>query len=228
MGLAVPGGPALENVKPNAYKMASKGMSFEAANDPRSQAIRKAREDDPEGARLMEEYSGAKTPDAARAAASEEDSGRQSVNLPKVVRTGGGPYAGGVILNELGNLAGKAGPMATKAGQKMGAAVETAKAAANKPAAKPPVNNNISKVQKPVGLIKASTPAKPTRAEVSRTIRAAEPTPSPRPKAPAKSATKAATSASEYLEKRDTSAASKAKAKSNIKQKKNQGKGQNL
>lgn len=152
MGLAVPGGPALENVKPNAYKMASKGMSFEAANDPRSQAIRKAREDDPEGARLMEEYSGAKTPDAARAAASEEDSGRQSVNLPKVVRTGGGPYAGGVILNELGNLAGKAGPMATKAGQKMGAAVETAKAAANKPAAKPPVNNNISKVAKPPGL----------------------------------------------------------------------------
>jgi len=71
-------------------------------------------------------------------------------------------------------------------------------------------------------------PEKPTRSSINQTIKAAEPTPSPRPKAPAKSATKAATSASEYLEKRDTSAASKAKAKSNIKQKKNQGKGQNL
>ena len=96
------------------------------------------------------------------------------------------------------------------------------------PAETPQVNNNISRVAKPVGLVKASTPPKPTRADVNKTIKAAEPTPSPRPKAPAKSATKAATNASEYLEKRDASAASKAKAKTNIKQKKNQGKGQNL
>lgn len=110
----LPGPPLDPNVNP--YKMASKGMSFE--NTEREQNIQKAYQSgDREGGRMMLEYSGAKTPRAARLAAAEEDSGAQSVNMPKIVRTGGGA-AGSILMNKAAGGLSKAG---TRVGQRIGA-----------------------------------------------------------------------------------------------------------
>lgn len=120
------GPPLSPNVNP--YKMASKGMSFEPGE--REQNIQRAYQSgDTEGGRLMLEYSGAKDPVGARAAAAEEDSGAQSVNMPKVVRTGGGA-AGSILMNKAGATVGRAG---TSAGRRVGAGIETAKAVASPP-----------------------------------------------------------------------------------------------
>lgn len=115
-------------------------------------------------------------------------------------------------------------------------------------AAESAVNNNISRVPKPPGLVKASLPPKPSGKDVRQQIRQAEYSEKTvrdslgkrdgdggvfAAKARAqgtkpKSATEASRKASEYLEKRNASAASKERTKANIKQKKTQGKGQNL
>lgn len=60
----------------------------------------------------------------------------------------------------------KAGPKINKAGQRLGAALETGKAMLNKPARptpKPQVNNNISRVAKPPGLRDGFTPTRPAK-----------------------------------------------------------------
>lgn len=112
--------------KPAGFQLSSGNYAFEAGD--REHNMRKAYQSgDREGGRLMVEYTGAKDPAAARMAAAEEDSGRIEVNLPKIVRTGGGPYAGGVILGELSQAAGRAG---LKASQRVGAGMETAKTVA--------------------------------------------------------------------------------------------------
>lgn len=72
-------------------------------------------------------------------------------NLPKHVRTGGGA-AGSILARELGGAASKG---MTKGSQRVGSAVETAKAAISSKLPKPAaveVNNNISRVSKPPGL----------------------------------------------------------------------------
>lgn len=220
--------------QPARFQLSSGNYAFEAGD--REHNMRKAYQSgDREGGRLMIEYTGAKDPAAARMAAAEEDSGRQEVNLPKIVRTGGGPYAGGIILNELGGMAGRGG---LKASQRVGAGIETAKTVATSRGKSPsPVNNNISRVEKPIGLVKASQPSS-SRSSASQAIAEAEnkAASSAASKASAKqeakakqpSATELTAKASEYMEKRDAAAASKAKAKKNVDQKKKQGKGQNL
>jgi len=55
----------------------------------------------------------------------------------------------------------KAGPKINKAGQRLGAGIETVKAMTNRPASKPAVNNNISRVAKPPGLQEGFTPTRP-------------------------------------------------------------------
>ena len=133
-----------------------------SAKDPkRAQAEHVVRERElrklsPEDQALMREYSGAKDPEAARTAAAWEDSGANEVNLPKVVRTGGGFAANEMLMGSAMKGARKMGAAASegfpKVGQRVGAAVETAKTVATRQSPPPVVNNNISKVSKPPGL----------------------------------------------------------------------------
>ena len=133
-----------------------------SAKDPkRAQAEHVVRERElrklsPEDQALMREYSGAKDPEAARTAAAWEDSGANEVNLPKVVRTGGGFAANEMLMGSAMKGARNMGQAASEGlpnlGRRVGAAAETAKAVASRQASPPVVNNNISKATKPPGL----------------------------------------------------------------------------
>jgi hypothetical protein len=116
----------------------------------REQELRKY---SPEDRALMEEYSGAKDPEAARIAAAWEDSGANEVNLPKIVRTGGGFAANEMLMGQALKGARSAGAAAsegiTRTGQRMGAGLETAKAMANRPAALKAPASGAFKVTQP-------------------------------------------------------------------------------
>jgi len=117
---------------------------------------RELRKLSPEDRALMQEYSGAQDPEAARIAAAWEDSGANEVNLPKIVRTGGGFAANEMLMGQALRGVKNAGTAAsegiTRTGQRMGAGMETARAMATRQAAPQPVNNNISRAPKPPGL----------------------------------------------------------------------------
>lgn len=117
---------------------------------------RELRKLSPEDQALMREYSGAQDPEAARIAAAWEDSGANEVNLPKIVRTGGGFAANELLMGQALRGVKNAGTAAsegiTRTGQRMGAGMETARAMANRQAAPQTVNNNISRAPKPPGL----------------------------------------------------------------------------
>lgn len=96
------------------------------------------------------------------------------------------------------------------------------------------VNNNISRVAKPPGLVKAALPPRPNAqaqaaaADAETLARAAQRASSKASVPPTKNSTEVAHKASEYLDKSAASAAAKSKVKADMKRQRNQGKGQNL
>lgn len=233
-------------VPPNPHKMASTGMSLDSGappekgmasyEDPRMKAWVNSVNAEPEkpskvgalkpGDKFFE-MRGSR-PDAPSGNVAYQETAAHM--LPSVLAAA--PAAAMLKEGVPGKLAEKVEteliPGAMNAGRKIASRLARKEA---EPAAKAAqeVNNNISRVAKPPGLVKASLPPKPSRESVRQQVKTAEGVASKASPKPAfKSATEATHKASEYLEKKNASAASKQRTKENINQKKTQGKGQNL
>lgn len=235
-------------VPSNPHKMVSKGMSFEAGpapekgmasyEDPRMVAWDRAVNAPPEqhskvGAlKPGDKFYNMRGANPDNGSAGVEYQATMGQMLPSVLAAA--PAAAMLKEGIPGKMAEKVEteliPGAMNMGRKLASKLASKEEAPAAKVAQEVVNNNISRVPKPKGLVKASLPEKPSGKGVRQQIQQAEAAVAPKPRAPVnkRGATEASHKASEYLEKRDASAASKERTKANIKQKKTQGKGQNL